>query len=118
MIYWQALGEALAMCRPLQVDPAELLDFLSETSGGANVLKIRKEPIAAKLKGGDPGPATFDVNGGIKDIRAMLAEAKRRGFELPVLERTLGCYEEARKAMGGEGELSASVAAHWASRGR
>jgi 3-hydroxyisobutyrate dehydrogenase len=117
MIYWQALGEALAMCSSLRVDPAELLDFLTETSGAANVLKIRKVPIVAKMKGERPAPATFDINGGIKDIQAMLAEADRRGIELPVLRQTLSCYEEAKRHSGGEGEISAGVAVYWANRG-
>jgi 3-hydroxyisobutyrate dehydrogenase len=118
MIYWQALGEALAMCSSLKVDPKELLDFLTETSGAANVLKIRQVPIVAKMKGEPPVPATFDVNGGIKDIKAMLAEGKRRGIELPVLARTLECYEEAKQRSGGEEEISAGVAVYWANRGK
>src|ERR1700745_840849 len=39
MIYWQALGEALALCRPLGLDPARIMDLLSHTSGGPNLLK-------------------------------------------------------------------------------
>ncbi len=116
MIYWQALGEALAMCNSLTVDPKELLDFLTETSGAANVLKIRQVPIVAKMKGDPPMPATFDVNGGIKDIKAMLEEGRRRGLELPVLQKTLECYEEAKRHSGGEDEISAGVAVYWANR--
>jgi 3-hydroxyisobutyrate dehydrogenase len=118
MIYWQALGEALAMCSSLKVDPKELLDFLTETSGAANVLKIRQVPIVAKMKGEPSGPATFDVNGGIKDIKAMLEEGKRRGIELPVLAQTLKCYEEAKLHSGGEDEISAGVAVYWANRAK
>jgi 3-hydroxyisobutyrate dehydrogenase len=118
MIYWQALGEALAMCSSLKVDPKELLDFLTETSGAANVLKIRQVPIVAKMKGEPSGPATFDVNGGIKDIKAMLEEGKRRGLELPVLAQTLKCYEEAKQHSGGEDEISAGVAVYWANRAK
>ena len=118
MIYWQALGEALAMCSSLTVDPKELLDFLTETSGAANVLKIRQVPVVAKMKGDPPVPATFDVNGGIKDIKAMLAEGERRGIELPVLAQTLKCYEEAKRHGSGEEEISAGVAVYWASRAK
>ena len=118
MIYWQALGEALAMCNTLTVDPKELLDFLTETSGAANVLKIRQVPVVAKMKGEPPMPATFDVNGGIKDIKAMLAEGERRGLDLPVLKRTLECYEEAKRGSGGEAEISAGVAVYWANRNK
>jgi 3-hydroxyisobutyrate dehydrogenase len=117
MIYWQALGEALALSRSLNIDPAELLEFLSDTSGAANVLKIRVAPIAAALKGGDGGPITFDLDSGIKDIRFMLAEAKRRGVELPVLQQTLACYEEARRNGSGAAGLEASVTGYWPKRG-
>jgi 3-hydroxyisobutyrate dehydrogenase len=115
MIYWQALGEALALCRDLKLDPARLMDLISDTSGGANVLKVRGAAIAAKMKGTDPGPVTFDLDGGMKDMRAMIAEGKARGVELPLVERTLACYEEAKlKGLGGE-EVSL-MSAYWASR--
>lgn len=117
MVYWQALGEALAMCRHLEIDPAELIDFLTETSGAANVLKQRGGIIAAKLKGEPPSPVTFDVDGGIKDLKAMLEEGKRRGIDLPLVERTLACYEEAKTKLSGADELT-FVTAYWATRGK
>src|SRR5580692_2500629 len=92
MVYWQALGEALALARSLAIDPDRLMDLLSETSGAANVLKVRAPGIAAMLKGGAGSPVTFNVDGGIKDMQSMLAEAKSRGIELPLVERTLACY--------------------------
>ncbi len=116
MIYWQALGEALAVCRPLGIDPAELLDFLSETSGAANVLKQRMPGIVARLRHEPSNIATFNLDGGIKDIKAMLAEGERRGIDLPVLRQTLACYEEARRNTSGDEEVS-NVAAYWAERG-
>ena len=51
MIYWQALGEALAISRSLNVDPVRLMDMLCETSGGPNVLKVRGPGVASMLKG-------------------------------------------------------------------
>src|SRR5215468_1423233 len=39
MVYWQALGEALAMARTVAIEPERLMDLLSDTSGTANVLK-------------------------------------------------------------------------------
>lgn len=115
MVYWQALGEALALARSIPLDPARLMDLLSETSGGPNVLKVRGAGVAAMLKGGDAGPVTFNVDGGIKDMQAMLAEAKTRGIELPLVERTLACYEEAKHATSGAAEIS-TVSVHWAKR--
>ena len=115
MVYWQALGEALALAHALPVDPGRLLDLLSDTSGAATIAKVRAPGIAAMLKGGDAGPVTFDVDGGIKDMRAMLAEAKSRGIELPLVDKTLACYEETKRHRSGAAEIS-TVSAYWASR--
>ncbi len=51
MIYYQALGEALAMARPLGIEPERMMDILSDTSGGANVLKTRGPVLAKMLRG-------------------------------------------------------------------
>jgi 3-hydroxyisobutyrate dehydrogenase len=117
MIYWQALGEALALCRPLGLDPARIMDLLSDTSGGPNVLKVRGAGVAAMLKGGDGGPVTFDVDSAIKDLRTMLGEGKARGLELPLVERTLACYEETKRKVSGAAEVS-TVSVYWADRGK
>ncbi len=117
MIYWQALGEALALSRSLNLDPERLIDMLSETSGAATVLKVRGPGIAAMLKGGDGGPVTFNVDGAIKDIRAMLAEGERQGIELPLVQKSLACYEEAQRKVTGDAEVSA-VSVYWANRAK
>jgi 3-hydroxyisobutyrate dehydrogenase len=115
MIYWQALGEQLALCADLDIDPAELLDFLSETSGAATILKQRMPIVVARLKNEKATIANFNLDGGIKDIKAMLEEGGHRGVELPLLRQTLACYEEARGVMGGSDEVS-NVAAYWRNR--
>jgi len=115
MIYWQALGEALALCRPLGLDPARIMDLLADTSGGPNVLKVRGPAVASMLKGGDSGSVTFNIDSAVKDLRIMLAEGKARGLELPLVERTLACYEETRRKVSGAAEVSA-VSVHWATR--
>jgi 3-hydroxyisobutyrate dehydrogenase len=115
MIYWQALGEALALCRPLGLDPDRVMDLLSDTSGGPNVLKVRGATVARQLKGVDTGAVTFDVDSGLKDLRAMLAEGRTQGVELPLVERSIACYEEASRQGLGPTEVSA-VSAYWAAR--
>ena len=115
MIYWQALGEQLSLCKNLKIDPKELLDFLSETSGAATVLKQRMPGIVAKLKNEPSNIKTFSLDGGIKDVKQMLAEGKRRGLDLPLLQQTLACYEEAKRNVGGNEEVS-NVSAYWAGR--
>src|SRR5438046_6148071 len=67
MIYWQALGETLALCRDVGLDPARLMDLFADTSGGPNVLKVRGGAIATMLSGGDAGGATFDIDSCRKD---------------------------------------------------
>ena len=117
MVYWQALGEALAMARSVALDPERLMDLLSDTSGAANVLKVRAPGIASMLKGGSAGAVTFDVDSAIKDMQSMLAEAKSRGIELPLVERTLACYQETKQQRSGSAEIS-TVSAYWADRAR
>ena len=115
MIYWQALGEALALCGPLGLDPDRVMELLSDTSGGPNVLKVRGATVAKQLKGVDAGTVTFDLDSGLKDLRAMLAEGRSRGLELPLVERSIACYEEASRHGLGATEVSA-VSAYWAKR--
>jgi 3-hydroxyisobutyrate dehydrogenase len=113
MVYWQALGEQLALCKSLPIDPKDLLDFLSETSGAATVLKQRMPGIVARLKSEPSDIRTFHLDGGIKDVTAMLAEGRKRGLELPLLAQTLACYQEARRTMAGSDEVS-NVSAYFA----
>jgi 3-hydroxyisobutyrate dehydrogenase len=115
MIYWQALGEQLALCKSLPIDPKDLLDFISETSGAATVLKQRMPGIVARLKNEPSDIRTFHLDGGIKDVKAMLAEASKRGLELPLLQQTLVCYEDARRTMAGSDEVS-NVSAYFAGK--
>jgi 3-hydroxyisobutyrate dehydrogenase len=117
MIYWQALGEQLSLCKTLTIDPAELLDFLAETSGAATVLKQRMPGIVAKLKKVPSSQRTFSLDGGIKDVKQMLAEGQKRGVDLPLLKQTLACYEEALRNVGGKEEVS-NVSVYWASRSK
>jgi 3-hydroxyisobutyrate dehydrogenase len=95
MVYWQALGETLGLCRDIDVEPAHLMDLFADTSGGPNVLKVRGVAIADMLKGGDGGEATFDIDSCRKDLRIMLAEGQARGLAMPLVERTLACFDEA-----------------------
>lgn len=114
-VYWQALGEALLLCRPLGLDPERLLSILADSSGGANVLKVRSGMIAAQLAGKDPGPVNFAVDLVCKDLRTMIAEAKALGGTLPAAETVLKCFEDAaRKGFGAKDQTA--LPANWAKR--
>jgi 3-hydroxyisobutyrate dehydrogenase len=112
LVYWQALGEALALSRNVGLDPGRLMDLFADTSGGTNVIKMRGPAVATMLKGGDPGPVGFPIDGGLKDLRTMLAEGKARGLELPLVERTLACFERASRD-GWGGRDAASMPVYW-----
>jgi 3-hydroxyisobutyrate dehydrogenase len=115
LVYYQALAEAYTLCRHLGLDNAWLMAFLSDTSGGPNVLKTRGPAIAAALDGKDTGAPTFDVDLVRKDLSTMLAEAQARGATLPLVERTLAVYDEAAKAGWGKRD-GAWLPAYWPSR--
>src|SRR5260370_6021186 len=115
MVYWQALGEALALCRPLGLDQGRLIDLMSESSGGANVLKVRGPGLVKLLKGDDPGPAMFTLDNCVKDLRIMLAEGARCSVEMPLVARTLACFEQASRHGLGAGE-GAGLAGYWSTR--
>lgn len=116
MAAWQAYGEAFALCRDLGIGPQRLVDLFTDTSGANNALKARAPMIAAALAGEDPGAVTFVVDTGCKDLQTMLAEAKARGVELPLVERTLACFEEAARRGWGGRDVS-GMPVYWAKRG-
>jgi 3-hydroxyisobutyrate dehydrogenase len=113
MIYWQALGEALALVQPLGVDPARLIDLFADTSGGPNVLKTRGKAIAEELAGGYAGPVTFDIDSMRKDLVSMVAEGAALGVDMPLSSRTLACFDAAaREGLGAKD--CAVIPARWA----
>ncbi len=107
LVFWQAFGEALALCRSLGLDSARIVDIFADTSGGPNVLKGRGAVLAAALQGKDTGPITVDIDAMRKDLRTMLEEAESLGTSLPVTSRALECYDEASRAGLGRGDITA-----------
>lgn len=103
LVYWQALGESLALCRTLGLDGTRLIDILGDTSGAPMVLKGRGSVIAGAINGVEPGQTTFDVDSVRKDLRTMIEEAASLGARLPVAEQALACFDDAAKeGMGGK----------------
>ncbi len=115
LVFWQALGEANALVDHLGLDPAWLMDLFADSSGGANVLKVRGAAVAAALGGRDPDTPTFDVDAIRKDLRTMAEEAASRGFSLPVAERALAVFDEASRD-GWGGRDCTTLPAFWATR--
>ena len=106
LVYWQALGEALVLCKPLGLDPARVMDIFADTSGGPNVLKVRGSAIAKALQGQDTGAITFDIDSIRKDLQTMIEEAQSLGGTLPVTARALECFDEASREGLGKGDAT------------
>jgi 3-hydroxyisobutyrate dehydrogenase len=107
MVYWQALGEALALVAPLGLDPKRVTDILADTSGAPGGFKSRAALVAASLAGTPPAETSFDVDSMRKDVRAMLEAARSLGRTLPVTERAFECLE--RLAAEGLGTSDCSM---------
>ncbi len=114
-VYWQALGEALLLCRSLELYALSLIDTLAVRSGASNAIKTRGASVAAYLAGRDPGPPAMTVDLVCKDLRTMIAEARALGGALPAAETALKCFEEAAKSGLGAADQSA-LPARWAKR--
>jgi 3-hydroxyisobutyrate dehydrogenase len=115
VVFYQALGEAYALTKHLGKDTAWMMDLFADTSGGPNVLKARGATIAKGLAGEDIGPPAFDVDSIRKDLRTMLAEGKDKGFDLPLVARTLSVFDEAAENGWGKRDGSA-LPGYWTQR--
>jgi 3-hydroxyisobutyrate dehydrogenase len=115
MVSWQAFGEAFALCRNVGFDPHRLLDLFADTGGGTNALKLRAPALVSLFNAENAVAVTFDIDTARKDMQIMLDEARRNGVELPLVERTLDCFDEVKQECGGP-EDTARVPVYWAAR--
>jgi 3-hydroxyisobutyrate dehydrogenase len=112
LVYWQALGEALAICKPLKLPAERLIDILSDTSGTPVAMKGRG-PVIAKVLGGAPAAETaFGLNAAKKDLATAVQFGRSINTELPVTASALACYEEAEAAGYGEADAT-TVSTRW-----
>jgi 3-hydroxyisobutyrate dehydrogenase len=108
LVYWQALGEALTICRPLNLPPDRLIDILSDTSGTPAAMKGRG-PIIAKALGGAPlGDTAFGLSAARKDLATAVQFGASLHAELPVAASALVCFEEAEAAGLGDADATAA----------
>jgi 3-hydroxyisobutyrate dehydrogenase len=115
LVYWQALGEALAICKPLNLPPERLIDILSDTAGTPTAMKGRGAVVARGLAGEKPGETAFGLSAAKKDLATAVQFAASIHAAVPVTASALACFEEAEAA--GLGEADATTAAvRWAQR--
>jgi 3-hydroxyisobutyrate dehydrogenase len=115
LVYWQALGEALTICKPLNLSPDHLIDILSDTAGTPTAMKGRGAFIASVLSGQPPGETAFSLSAAKKDLTTAVQFAKSMHSDLPVAASALACFEEA-EAAGLGGADATTVSTRWPQR--
>lgn len=115
MVAWQAYGEAFAICRDVGWEPKRLLDLFVDTNGANAALKNRAEMIVTMFENRDPGPTTFSIANGVKDLRTMIETGAGKGVDMPAAKATLSAFEDADKHGFGGGDGS-RMSVYWANR--
>jgi 3-hydroxyisobutyrate dehydrogenase len=116
LVYWQALGESLTICKPLNLPADRLIDILSDTAGTPTAMKGRGAIIAKVLAGQPLGETAFGLNAARKDLATAVQFAASLRAELPVAASALACFEEAEAAGLGEADATA-ISTRWPQRG-
>ena len=117
LVYWQALGESLTICKPLNLPAERLIDILSDTAGTPAAMKGRGAIIAKVLSGQPLGPTAFGLSAAKKDLATAVQFAASLHAELPVAASALACFEEAEAAGLGDADATA-VSSRWPQRSR
>lgn len=115
MVAWQAYGEAFAIARKVGWEPKRLLDLFVDTNGANPALKARAEMIVTMFEGRDPGPTTFSIANGVKDLRTMVETGEAGGADMLATKAALAGFEDATKHGFGGGD-GARMAVYWAGR--
>ena len=115
LVYWQALGEALTICKPLNLPPDRLIDILSDTAGAPAAMKGRGAIIARVLGGAPLGETAFGITAAKKDLATAVQFAGTLHAELPVAKSALACFEEAEAAGLGDADAT-TVSVRWTQR--
>ena len=115
LVYWQALGESLTICKPLNLPADRLIDIMSDTAGTPTAMKGRGAVIAKVLAGEPLGPTAFGLNAAKKDLATAVQYARSLHTELPVAASALACFEEAEAAGLGDADATA-ISTRWPQR--
>jgi 3-hydroxyisobutyrate dehydrogenase len=116
MVYWQTLGEALSLVEPLGLDPQRVIDILSDSSGGPNMLKVRGGMIAQTLSQLKSDQVTVNVATMRKDMQAMLDQGHATHKSLPLTALALQQFESAAQS-GLDAKDCSELLVWWLSQG-
>ena len=97
------LGDVVRLAQACGVEPADAMGLFANFNPG-QMLPAR----AAKIASGPYEPPSFEVAMARKDVRLMIEEAQRHGFDLAVMPAVAAVYDAA--IARGEGHLDATAA--------
>lgn len=112
MVAWQAYGEAFAIARSVGWDPKRLLDLFVESNGANNAFKARADTMITLFQGKDPGPATFTIANGLKDLRTMVETGEALGADMIATKAALAGFQDAVQHGAGDSD-GARMAVYW-----
>jgi 3-hydroxyisobutyrate dehydrogenase len=100
-VYWQTLGESLALLRGSGVSDELAISLIADSSAGPTVLKNRAQVVVDTLAGTDQ-PGTFDIAGLAKDLGLALRLGQAVGADMPLSQSVELRYAAAlRSGLGG-----------------
>lgn len=111
VVYWGAVGEAMAIAERAGIDLEQAADILGDTSGTIKVAPGRLPIIAGVVNGDKPAEAAFTMTGMAKDLRLMRSVAASHGIVSPVTDAASQSCEAA--VSDGWGERDAVLQAAW-----
>jgi 3-hydroxyisobutyrate dehydrogenase len=111
VVYWEAVGEALAIACSAGIDLKQAADILGDTSGTIKVAPGRLPAIVDVVNGDRPDVAAFSMAGMAKDIRLMSEVAAGHQIAAPVTDAACRCYAEA--VADGWGEREGVLLSAW-----
>lgn len=103
-VYWQALGEALALGQAYGLEACEVLSMIADSKAAVGAL-AGKLPIIR----GEDDRVEFDLSGMAKDLTAMIVAASAAGLRVPAATAARDSAAEAVAAGWGDRDLAALV---------
>jgi 3-hydroxyisobutyrate dehydrogenase len=105
LVFWQALGEALALVARLKLPTEKIVDILADSAGASAAMKPRAPEILRMLAGQPPSSPNFSLESARKDLATMVAEAAASGLTLPATQAALLSYDAALAEGLGDGDV-------------
>ncbi|MEL0290189.1 MAG: NAD(P)-dependent oxidoreductase [Alphaproteobacteria bacterium] len=111
MVYWGALGEAVALLGRYNINVEQAFDILTDSSGAIGPAKARQAPIIELIKNGQSGVSNFAIDQAIKDMSLMKSQASQNGVDCPIITASLDTAKLANDA--GWDKKDISLLAAW-----